>query len=230
MASRLFSCLAELSARDSFTPLWRPPFMASIVAEERGHLSGVCTEDGVPRFATLMALDGGPLRERGGGLIDIQTGAPLATRLDHPATPRSALDAIWLVEVTAGALTRVGHDGAVQRVATVPGLATSLSIHDRLAFVGVCSHDARSDAPTPTGPLAASTSPHRTGVAVIDLESGEPAAHAWFEEAVRDVTALAVLRQRSPMAIGFTTDELRHTISVGEPRWIGSCRHQAAGP
>src|SRR5262245_56109111 len=36
----LFSCLATLSDRYSFTPLWRPPFISKLAAEDRCHLNG----------------------------------------------------------------------------------------------------------------------------------------------------------------------------------------------
>ncbi len=223
-ASGLFSCLAKPTAHDSFTPIWQPPFMTSIVAEQRGHLSGFCSVQGVPRFATLMALDGDRLKVEGGGLLDIQTGTPLASGLDHPAMPRVGSDAIWVIEVTAGTLTRVGYDGTIDRVVTLPGLATSLEIHDGLAIIGVCPPGTGPEALAPAEQLASSSEPHRTGVAIVELAAGELIAHAWFEQAVQEITGVAVLPRRAPMAIGFKTDELRHTISVGEPSWIGSSR------
>ncbi len=44
-----FNCLARPpSARHSFTPLWKPPFISKIVKEDRCHLNGLAMEDGVP--------------------------------------------------------------------------------------------------------------------------------------------------------------------------------------
>ncbi len=37
----LFGCLATLSERHSFTPLWKPPFLRELVAEDRCHLNGL---------------------------------------------------------------------------------------------------------------------------------------------------------------------------------------------
>src|SRR5262249_51773147 len=34
-----FSCLATLSEKCSFTPLWRPPFISKLAAEDRCHLN-----------------------------------------------------------------------------------------------------------------------------------------------------------------------------------------------
>src|SRR5437660_4059277 len=45
----LFGCLATLSERYSFTPLWRPPFLSKLAAEDRCHLNGLALEEGRPR-------------------------------------------------------------------------------------------------------------------------------------------------------------------------------------
>jgi uncharacterized protein (TIGR03032 family) len=36
----LFSCLATVSERHSFIPLWQPPFITKLAAEDRCHLNG----------------------------------------------------------------------------------------------------------------------------------------------------------------------------------------------
>ena len=42
----LFNSLATISERASFQPLWRPPFVNSLVAEDRCHLNGLAMRDG----------------------------------------------------------------------------------------------------------------------------------------------------------------------------------------
>ena len=42
----LFGCLATLSERASFQPLWRPPFLSALVPEDRCHLNGLAMRDG----------------------------------------------------------------------------------------------------------------------------------------------------------------------------------------
>src|SRR5262245_51725667 len=51
-ANTLFSCLATLSERHSFVPLWRPPFITKIAAEDRCHLNGIAMVDGEPSYVT----------------------------------------------------------------------------------------------------------------------------------------------------------------------------------
>ena len=50
-----FGCLATLHERDSFTPLWRPPFVSKLAAEDRCHLNGLALADGRPAYVTAVA-------------------------------------------------------------------------------------------------------------------------------------------------------------------------------
>ncbi len=50
-----FGCIATLSERSSFTPLWRPPFLSKLAAEDRCHLNGLALAEGRPRYATAVS-------------------------------------------------------------------------------------------------------------------------------------------------------------------------------
>jgi len=51
----LFSCLATVSEHHSFVPLWRPPFVSKLAAEDRCHLNGLAIDDGRPRYVTAVS-------------------------------------------------------------------------------------------------------------------------------------------------------------------------------
>jgi uncharacterized protein (TIGR03032 family) len=51
----LFGCLATLSERHSFVPLWQPPFLSKLAAEDRCHLNGLAMEDLRPRNVTAVS-------------------------------------------------------------------------------------------------------------------------------------------------------------------------------
>src|SRR5438477_485169 len=54
VATRL-NCLAAPSERVNFTPLWRPPFVSGLVAEDRCHLNGLALDGGRVRYVTVVA-------------------------------------------------------------------------------------------------------------------------------------------------------------------------------
>jgi len=51
----LFSCLSTASAEFSFRPVWKPPFISRLAAEDRCHLNGLAMRDGEPAFVTAVA-------------------------------------------------------------------------------------------------------------------------------------------------------------------------------
>ncbi len=51
----LYSCLATLSDRHSFTPLWQPPFISKLAPEDRCHLNGLALVDGEPAYVTAVS-------------------------------------------------------------------------------------------------------------------------------------------------------------------------------
>src|SRR5215510_5097050 len=51
----LFACLATVSEAYSFQPLWKPPFISKLAAEDRCHLNGLAMRDGRPAFVTAVS-------------------------------------------------------------------------------------------------------------------------------------------------------------------------------
>ena len=89
----LFGCLAAVSERHSFVPLWKPPFVSKLAAEDRCHLNGLAMEAGVPRYVTAVGrsdvADGWREHRAGGGLvIDVQKNEVVLEGLSMPHSPR----------------------------------------------------------------------------------------------------------------------------------------------
>jgi uncharacterized protein (TIGR03032 family) len=96
-----FSCLATLAQCDSFTPLWRPPFLSKLAAEDRCHLNGLALDEGRARYATAVSTsdvaDGWRDRRRDGGVvIDVQSNCVIASGLSMPHSPRVYRGRLWL--------------------------------------------------------------------------------------------------------------------------------------
>ena len=51
----LFNCLAKPSQTHSFTPIWKPPFISDLVAEDRCHLNGLAMQNGKAQFVTSVS-------------------------------------------------------------------------------------------------------------------------------------------------------------------------------
>jgi uncharacterized protein (TIGR03032 family) len=221
----LFSCLATTSPRASFVPLWRPPFISRLAAEDRCHLNGLTLAAGVPAFVTLVGrsdvADGWrEHRRRGGCVIDVRSNEVVCEGLSMPHSPRLHADKLWLLEAGTGQLGFIDQRrGSFERVAFVPGYARGLCIVGDHAVIGLSKlRRSRTFADLELGEqLAARGAEPRCGLLVVDLRSGD-AVH-WLRldgivEELYDVVALPGVRR--PMALGFQTDEIQRLITIGE--------------
>ena len=143
----LYNCLATPSARHSFTPIWKPPFISKIVKEDRCHLNGLAMADGVPRYVTAVSksdtIDGWRDRRFDGGIvIDVQTGKIVIGGLSMPHSPRVYAGRLWVLNSGTGELGWIepaakAGDAKFHVVAFCPGFVRGLAFHGKFAFVGL---------------------------------------------------------------------------------------------
>jgi uncharacterized protein (TIGR03032 family) len=223
----LFSCLATVDESDSFAPLWKPPFITKLAAEDRCHLNGLAMKDGKPAFATAVSRAdvGDGWRDRrvdGGVVIDIQKNEIVAEGLSMPHSPRWHDGKLWLLDSGNGYLGYLDPEsGAFERVAFCPGYGRGLAIHGRFAIVGLSRP--RGNKTFEGLPLDAALEKTdgeaRCGLWIVDLESGDAVHWLRISGVIEELYDVAVLPGVTrPMAIGFKTDEIRRVISVGDDR------------
>lgn len=220
----LFGCLATLSDTHSFVPLWKPPFISKLAAEDRCHLNGLAIENGKAKYVTAVSqsdvADGWRDRRHDGGcVIDVQSNEIIATGLSMPHSPRVYRDKLWLLN------SGTGHFGFIDRttgkfepVAFCPGYLRGLSFHGDFAIVGLSKSRENK---TFSGleldnNLKSGDAEARCGLQVIDLRSGDVVHWVRIEGVVTelyDVVALGNIIR--PQALGFKTDEIRRVLRIG---------------
>ncbi|HKR25248.1 MAG TPA: TIGR03032 family protein [Allosphingosinicella sp.] len=221
----LFGCIAAVSDGHSFRPLWRPPFLSRLAAEDRCHLNGMAMDGGRPLYATAVSrsdtADGWRDRRADGGVaIDVGTGAIVAEGLSMPHSPRLHAGRLWLLNSGTGELGHVDLEaGRFEPLAFCPGYARGLAFAGDHAIVGLSqARENRTFSGLPLdAALASRDAAPRCGLAIIDLASGDMAHWLRLEGVVRelyDVVALPGVRR--PSAIGFRTDEINYVISIEE--------------
>jgi uncharacterized protein (TIGR03032 family) len=221
----LFGCLATLSERRSFTPLWRPPFLSKLAAEDRCHLNGLALEDGRPRYVTAVSTsdvaDGWRDRRQDGGcLLEVPSGRVVAAGLSMPHSPRLYRGRVWLLNSGAGTLGSVDPaGGAFEPLTFCPGYLRGLAFCGDYAVVGLSQprHDKTFGGLALDGELARRGAEARCGLQVIDLRSGDVAHWLRIEGMVRELYDVAVLPGVvRPMALGFKSDEIQRMIAVDD--------------
>jgi uncharacterized protein (TIGR03032 family) len=133
----LFSCLATVSPDASFAPVWQPPFISRLAAEDRCHLNGLAMRDGRPGFVTATArtdiAEGWREHRRDGGVVlDVPTGEVVAAGLSMPHSPRWHRDRLWLLQAGTGEFGTVDCDGPVRAGVLPAGLCAGAGVRGRL--------------------------------------------------------------------------------------------------
>jgi uncharacterized protein (TIGR03032 family) len=221
-----YSCLATPSARYSFAPLWQPPFISRLAAEDRCHLNGVAMADGAPAYVTAVsrsdvAAGWRQRREQGGCVIDVEDGEVVLDTLSMPHSPRLYEDRLLVLNSGSGELGWV--DRARRRfepIAFCPGFLRGLALHGHYAIVGLSqSRRERAFAGLVLDDrLREKDAEPRCGLWVIDLRSGTVAHWLQFEGVVSELYDVAVLpATRRPMALGFQSDEIQRLITIDAP-------------
>lgn len=223
-ANTLFSCVATVSEDASFTPLWRPPFISALAAEDRCHLNGLAVRDGAPGYVTVVGrsdvADGWRDHRKGGGLLlDVATGQSVVTGLSMPHSPRVHEGDVYLTNAGTGEFGRADMKrGEFDPIAFCPGYLRGLAFVDRFAIVTLSlpREDGAFQGLALEEQLKRRGAAPRCGLMVIDLRTGDAVHWLRLDGAVRELYDVAVLPGvRRPAAIGFKNDEIRRVIKVG---------------
>lgn len=219
----LFGCLATLSDTHSFKPLWRPPFISKLAAEDRCHLNGLAMRDGQPAYVTAVhasdVVDGWRDRRADGGVVvDVKRNEIVAGGLSMPHSPRWYCGKLWLLNSGTGEFGQIEPEtGRFMPLAFCAGYMRGLSFHGDFALVGLSKPRENK---TFTGlpldeKLKSRKAEARCGVQVIDLRTGDAVHWLRIEGIVDELYDVIPLPGvRCPMALGFKTDEIRRVISV----------------
>jgi uncharacterized protein (TIGR03032 family) len=208
--STAYNCLATTSAHASFRPLWRPPFISELIAEDRCHLNGLAMDRDRPAYVTAVSrsdvADGWRERRRDGGVIvDVSTGRIVAQGLSMPHSGRGEFG--W-VDLDTGAFTAVTF---------CPGYARGLGFVGRHAVIGL-SRPRRNqtfEGLELADRLLDKDAVPRCGLLLVDIDTGRVTDWLRFEERVDELYDVAVLpATRSAEAVGFAGEEIATRISI----------------
>ncbi|MDJ0948136.1 MAG: TIGR03032 family protein [Alphaproteobacteria bacterium] len=231
----LFNCIATVSDRHSFLPVWRPSFVESLTAGDRCHLTGMAMVDGEIAYATVAGrsdrVDG--WRDDvwdGGSLIEVPSGRTVVSGLSLPHGPRFRDGKLWLMDSGSGHFGHVDLDrGVFEPMVLCPGYLRDIDFVDRFAVVAI---SARRDGVVIDGlklggNLEEKNAYPQCAIAVIDLEEGALVHWMRLTGSIQEIGGVAALEgSRRPAAIGLMTDEVCRVLSVGPDHALPAGRHQ----
>ena len=217
-----FSCLATLQSGFSFKPLWRPPFISKLVAEDRCHLNGLAMRGGQPTYVTACSSTNHAAgwrdhRQNGGIVMHIPDNDIIATGLSMPHSPRWYRGKLWLLNSGSGEFGYI-DDERFRPVTFCPGFVRGLAFWENYALVGLSKLRSKV-----FGDLALETAlqtlkqPSQCGLRVIDLNTGAIVHSLQIEGIVEELFDVVVLPGvRKPKALGFQNDDIQNLVSFPE--------------
>lgn len=218
-----FNCLATTSDTGSFRPLWRPPFVSALIAEDRCHLNGLAMDGDRAAYVSAVSrsdvADGWRERRRDGGVIvDVQKNEIVAKGLSMPHSPRLYDGRLWVLNSGRGDLCTVDpKDGTITPVAFCPGYARGLAFVGRFAVIGL-SRPRRNqtfEGLEISERLEAKDAAPRSGLLVVNIDTGETVEWLRFEHTIDELYDVAVLSGvRQAEAVGFRGEEIQQDIRI----------------
>ena len=216
-----FSCLATFSTRFGFRPLWKPPFISKLAAEDRCHLNGLAMDEGVPRYVTAVsrsdALTGWrERRHEGGVLIDLADDRIITEKLSMPHSPRVHHGQLWALDSGRGQLIRIDPaTGSSEDIAFCPGFLRGLAFLGHHALVTVSlPRSGAFEGLELDGELKRRDAEPWCGLLVIDTRAGSIVEFIKLVGEIRELFDVAVLPGTAcPMAIGTDSPEIRSMLS-----------------
>jgi len=213
----LYSCLATVSTKYSFIPIWKPSFISKLAPEDRCHLNGLAMVDGKPRYVTCVAnsdvSDGWRDHRADGGLvIDITTNEVVASGLAMPHSPRFHNGKLWVHNSGKG---EFGYVDLEKRkfvpITFCPGYLRGLSFVGDFAVVGMSlsRHNCNFANLPLEQELKKRNAEARCGIQIIDLNNGNVVHGIRMGGSVQELYDVVVLNGvKNPMAAGFGKNDL----------------------
>lgn len=196
-----YNCLATISPTASFEMVWKPPFITSLVSEDRCHLNGLAMNGTKPAYVTAHSRsdvqDGWRDRRSDGGIVvSVQDNAIVTTGLSMPHSPRLYDGKLWVLNSGAGEFGHIDlKTGKFIPVTFCPGYARGLSFIGDYAVIGLSlPRGAHTFEGLPLdAALKTKDTPPRCGLIVVDLNSGEVKEWMRIEGVVTELYDVAVL-------------------------------------
>ncbi|WP_422037788.1 TIGR03032 family protein [Roseibium sp.] len=218
-----YSCLAVTDPVHSFRPLWKPPFISELAAEDRCHLNGLAMEDGHPRYVTAVsrtdvAAGWREHRNDGGLIMDVTTDTILAKGLSMPHSPRLYRNGLYVLDAGRGHLCRIDRTtGAMEPIAFCPGFLRGLAFHNNNAIVGLSLPRDESFAGLDLdAALKVRDAEPWCGLQIINLQSRETVEWLRIQGEVDELYDVVVLPDvQCPMGLDFFEEGIQRAITFG---------------
>ena len=228
----IFSCLCRIDARYNFTPVWQPPFISKLAAEDRCHLNGMAMEQGVPAYATAFNQGDTPKSWREdilktGIIMRVPEGELIASGLAMPHSPRLYPEGLFVLESGRGQLTRIDPtDGTTTAVFQHPGFLRGMDRYGDYLFIGVSQVRASSKT---FSKIDDRFKQSPAGMLVVHLPSGKLVGQLAYQSSVEEIYDVKVLpKLLRPNILSTLQEDYKHGLTTPFATYWGKTQEEAA--
>ena len=214
-----FSCLALLSDEYSWVPKWKPPFIDSLVSEDRCHLNGLALRDGKPRYVTALGTGNTMQAWRkelisGGILMDVQTNEIILQNLSMPHSPIYHDGLVYLLQSAKGELIACSPDKKeFDVVKKLDGFTRGMALAGDYLFIGLSR--LRQNSSTFSDLDIAKAATH-AGIVVMHLPTRAIVGELKYHTSVDEIYDLQILKGCTRPGILNTTNPI-HKYALSTP-------------
>lgn len=216
-----YSCLATNSVTHGFRPIWKPPFISRLAAEDRCHLNGLAMRDGKPAYVTAVSRSDvtqgwRDRRHEGGVLIDLADDRIVTDQLSMPHSPRVSEAGVYLLDSGRGMIVLVDpKSGARTDIAFCPGFLRGLALHNGFAIATISlPREGAFNGLALDGELKQRDGEPWCGVCIVDLRTGDLVEWIRLSGAIKELFDVTVIPEVTcPMALGVNSPDIQSLVS-----------------
>lgn len=214
-----FSCVIKIDGQYSFTPVWKPPFISALAAEDRCHLNGLAMKAGFPAYVT--AFNQGDSHRSwskaiiGEGIvIDIRNNAVIADGLAMPHTPRWWNDQLFLLLSATGEIATIDvKTGAKTVLARLNGFVRGMSRAGDYIFIGLSAM--RESATEMFRQLPVADQSKDAGICILHLPTRQVVGEIRFHNHITEIYDIVILEGlKRPNILNTIKPEFRRGLSI----------------
>jgi uncharacterized protein (TIGR03032 family) len=191
----MFSCISVFDINHSFVPKWKPPFISSLVPEDRCHLNSMIMEEGLPSYVSMLSMTDVKEGWRNdvmntGAIMTVPKGEILAENLSLPHSLLNDGEYIYFLESGKGTLNRIHKTSKKKEVIyDFQRFVRGMQRIDNYFFV---SYSALRKSSKTFGDISFENPTDKAGFCVYDIDKKTVVAQLEYESDVEEVYDLEI--------------------------------------
>lgn len=191
----MFSCISVFDINHTFIPKWKPPFISSLVPEDRCHLNSMIMEEGLPSHVSMLAMtdekDGWRKDVMNtGAIMTVPHGEVIADGLSLPHSLLDGGDYIYFLESGKGTLNRIHKTSRkLEVIYNFQRFVRGLNRVDNYFFI---SYSALRESSKTFQSISFENSSDKAGVIVFDAQKETIVAQLEYESDIEEIYDLEI--------------------------------------